>query len=94
MKYLLVGDIFQILYVEDGEGHTFRFNKNENKWIKDGYSLFVASTGFDESEPEGSPYRYGSGDYLQEIVEISKEEAEAFISQPIDEEEIKSMLKA
>ena len=31
--------------------------------------------GFDPSEPEGSPYRFGNGSVLREMKEISEEEA-------------------
>lgn len=93
MKYLLVGDDYKTLYIQDDKGTTaLRYNKKENKWEDGSYSLFVASTGYDDSEPEGSPYRWGSGSSLQEITYISKEEAEHFISKTINEQEMKKML--
>lgn len=93
MKYLLVGDDYKTLYIQDDKlTKALRYNKKENKWKDGSYSLFVASTGYDDSEPEGSPYRWGSGSSLQEITYISKEEAENFISKTINEEEMKKML--
>lgn len=93
MKYLLVGDNYKTLYIQDDKlTKALRYNKKENKWEDGSYSLFVASTGYDDSEPEGSPYRWGSGSSLQEITYISKEEAENFICKTINEEEMKKML--
>lgn len=90
MKYLLVGDDYQILYIEEGT-MSFRYNQKDKTWVYGGSDLFEARTGFDPYEPEGSPYRYGSSSSLKDIVEISKEEAEKFISSPINEEELKAL---
>ena len=93
MKYLLVGDNYKTLYIQNDKGtKAFCFNKKDNKWEDGSYSLFVASTGYDDSEPEGSPYRWGSGSSLQEIKYITKEEAEKFLNKPIDEKELEKLM--
>jgi hypothetical protein len=38
-------------------------------------------------------YRYGNPDCMEDIKEISKEEAEKFIGKTLDEEELMSLLK-
>lgn len=45
------------------------------------------------SEPPGSMYRYGNPDRMEDIKEISKEEAEKFIGKTLDEEELMYLLK-
>ena len=93
MKYLLVGDDDKELFIEDVERNlSIYYNKYQNKWLYGGLKLFDARVGYDPYEPDGSPYKYGCLEYLKEIVEISKEEAEAFLEKPIDEEEIKVIL--
>ena len=95
MKYLLLGDDGDIkrLFIEDEKGiKSVRYNAKEQKWVPGGSELFDNRIGFDPYEPEGSPYRYGCGGCMKDIVEISKEDAEKFISKSIDEEEIKKLL--
>ncbi len=51
------------------------------KWIEDENSEVMDHLwGFDPSEPEGSPYRFGNGSILREMKEISKEEAVAIMN--------------
>ena len=93
MKYLLVGDDFQVLFIEnDAQNKSVFYNKAEHKWLKGGTRLNDYRVGFDESEPEDSLYRYGNGSCMPDIVIITKEQAEAFISQKISEEEILKLL--
>lgn len=88
MKYLLVGDDDKTLFMEDDEQTTsIRFDVKEDDWVPAFSELFWARIGFDPSEPEDSPYRYGNTSCMPEIVEITHEEAEAFISQNINEKE-------
>ena len=96
MKYLLLGDEGDTkrLFIEDDNGvNSLRFDKNNQRWVSGGSELFDNRIGFDPYEPEGSPYRYGCSSCMKDIVEISKEDAEAFINQSIDEEEIKKLLR-
>lgn len=93
MKFLLLGDDYKTLYVEtDDQMVSLRFDQSQNKWVPGGTALFDNRVGFDPSEPEDSIYRYGNIDCMKELKEISKEEAEAFISMKIDEDEIIKML--
>ncbi len=93
MNYLVVGDDYKTLYIQDDKGtKTLRYNKKESKWEDGSYSLFVASTGYDDSEPEGSPYRWGSGSSLQDVTYISKEEAEEFLGKAIDEKDLEKLM--
>ena len=62
--------------------------KKEKKWIKGKTELFDARVGYDPYELEDSIYKYGTGEYLLDIIQITKEEAEAFISECIDEDDI------
>ena len=94
MKFLLLGDDYKTLYVEtDNQMVSLRFDKSQNKWVPGGTALFDNRVGFDPSEPEDSIYRYGNSDCMKEIKKISKEEAEAFTSQNIDEKELTFLLK-
>lgn len=92
MKYLLLGDDFKRLFVEnDKQTCSFYFHQKEHRWVYGGMELWDNRVGFDDSEPEGSPYRYGSSSCMREIVEITKEAAEAFIHTRIDEEVINEL---
>ena len=94
MKYLLAGDDYQVLYVEDDkQRHSIRYNLKEEKWFPGMNELWDYRIGFDESEPEDSIYRYGNSDRMKTIKEITHKEAEAFIKKDIDEKKIKKMLK-
>lgn len=74
------------LYVEnDFTGISLCYHKSLKKWVDGGYDFWDSRVGFDESEPIGSPYRYGNGSCMDDITEITKEEAEKFIDQKIDE---------
>ena len=89
MKYLLVGDDYQRLYFEDDEQTcSIRFDPRENDWIPAFSELLWARIGFDSSEPDDSLYRYGNISCMPDIIEITKEEAEAFVKQPINEDEL------
>lgn len=88
MKYLLVGDDYKTLYVEDDQ----QLHSNDI-WLPGKNELWSFRVGFDSSEPEDSIYRYGNTDCMKEIKEITKEEAEAFISKKIDEKEIRRLLR-
>ena len=93
MKYLLLGDDYKKLFVENDEQTcSFCFHPKERKWVYGGMELWDNRVGFDDSEPEGSPYRYGNDSCMREIVEITKEAAEAFIQTTIDEEVITELL--
>ena len=93
MKYLLVGDEYKILYVEDDKQiHSMVYNSKDNIWIPGNNELWSYRLGFDDSEPEDSIYRYGNTDCMREIKEITQKEAEAFIGKKIDEKEIQRML--
>ena len=94
MKYLLVGDEDKTLFIEDDEQrHSIFYSEYQKKWLPGGDRLWRYRVGFDESEPEDSIYRYGNGSCMPEIKEITKEEAEAFISKKIDEKEIRRLLR-
>ena len=85
MKYLLVGDSDKTLFIENEITNKCVFySKTKDMWFDGGTRLMDARVGFDPYEPEGSPYRYGNGSCLLDIVEITKEEAEAFINRKID----------
>lgn len=89
MKYLLLGDDYKKLFIEDDEQTTsIRFDPKEDDWVPGFSELLWARIGFDPSEPEDSPYRYGNLSCMPDIVEITHEEAEAFISQKINEAEV------
>lgn len=91
MKYLLLGDDYQTLFVEDDEGfYSLRYDINNHKWVNGGTTLLDNRIGFDPSEPEDSIYRFGNSDCMKTIREISHHEAELFISSKIDE---KSLIK-
>ena len=93
MKYFLLGDDHKDLYVEtDDQTASLRYDKSQRKLVPGGTALFDNRIGFDSSEPEDSIYRYGNIDCMKEIKEISKEEAEAFISLKIDAKELIALM--
>ena len=89
MKYLLLGDDYKKLFIEDDKQFiSFRYDTNKEQWVPGGTELFDNRVGFDASEPEGSPYRFGSLSCMKDIVEITKEDAEIFIGKSIDEKKV------
>ena len=94
MKYLLLGDENKTLFIEDDEQlYSIRYNPSKDEWCLGGSELWDNRVGFDSSEPEDSPYRYGNSSCMKTITEISHEEAEAFISKKIDKEGVQRLLK-
>lgn len=56
----------------------------DGKWVKDFRHVIMNHLmGFDSSEPEDSPYRYGNTDILMEIDKISEEHAIPIMNQQI-----------
>ena len=93
MKYLLLGDESKRLFVEsDNQIYSVWYNANEERWVQGKTELFDARIGYDPYEPNDSMYKYGATEYLLDIVQITKEEAEKFISKKIDEDLISTML--
>ena len=93
MKYLLLGNDYKELFIEDDKQFkSFRYDPNKEQWVPGGTELSDNRVGFDASEPEGSPYRYGNPSCMEDIVEITKEEAESFIGKPINENELIKLL--
>ncbi len=61
--------------IAKGIGYSYWFYYN-NKWEEDTESIVSDKlNGFDSSEPEDSPYAFGSTSVMDEIKEISYEEA-------------------
>lgn len=57
---------------------AFHFDPNEDgKWVECDYTTCISDYlyGFDVSKPEGSPYKFGNGDIMRRIQEITEEEA-------------------
>ncbi len=93
MKYLLFGDETKTLFIEDDErNRSIFFSKHFNEWLSGGMRLWDARVGFDPSEPEDSPYRYGNGSCMPDIEAVTKEEAESFVGFKINEVEIETLL--
>ena len=93
MRYLLLGDEIKRLFVEsDNQLYSIWYNLKEGKWVQGTTELFDARVGYDPYEPDDSIYKYGAGEYLLDIVQITKEEAENFIKKQIDEKEIAIMI--
>ena len=80
MTYYLMNGI---LCVEKDNGRIYRYSHVENKWIDYTIEFNDAQVGFDPSEPEGSPYRYGNGSCMADITTITKEEALKYIDESI-----------
>ena len=94
MKYLLLGDDYKTLFIEDNkQQYSIEYDPKTKQWYPGGNELFNNRVGFDSSEPIDSPYRYGNSSCMRSIVEITHEEAEAFISEEIDEGDVVSLLK-
>ena len=93
MKYLLLGDSYKTLFIEDDEQqYSIKYDLKTKQWYPGGNELFNNRVGFDSSEPIDSPYRYGNSSCMRPIVEITHKEAEAFISEEIDEVYINALL--
>ena len=94
MKYLLLGDDYKVLYVEDDKGVlSFRYCISNDEWVPGGSDIWAARVGFDPYEPEDSIYRYGNSDCMKDIVYITHKEAEEFIGKKINETDIKKLFK-
>ena len=94
MKYLLLGDDTKTLFIEnDDTTKSIFYDAKNKKWRNGGTRLWDARVGFDPSEPEDSPYRYGNSSCMLDIIEISKEKAEEFMGKKINEAAIKGLLK-
>ena len=94
MKYLLLGDDYKTLFIEDNkQQYSIKYDPKTKQWYPGGNELFNNRVGFDSSEPIDSPYRYGNSSCMRSIEEITYEEAEAFISQEIDEDYVMCLLK-
>ena len=93
MKYLLLGDETKTLFVEDDEQlFAVYYDSRSDQWFDGTYKLWKNRVGFDPSEPTDSPYRYGNLSCMEDIVDVSKEEAEAFIGSKIDENMLTELL--
>ena len=94
MKYLLLGDEYKTLFFEDNkQQYSIKYDPQTKQWYPGGNELFDNRVGFDSSEPIDSPYRYGNSSCMRPIIEITKEEAEAFISKEINESTLNELLK-
>ena len=94
MKYLLLGDEHETLFIEDDEQHySIKYDPQTKKWLPGGSELFDNRIGFDSSEPIDSPYRYGNSSCMRPIIKITKEKAEEFISKEINENALNELLK-
>lgn len=72
--------------VARSEGFDRLFLFKNGKWIRDeGYVVMDHLMGYDPSEPEDSPYCFGSTSILMEMEEITEEEAVSAINQQIAE---------
>ena len=87
MKYLLLGDDYKRLFVEnDKQTFAIFYDAKNNMWYDGTYTLWKNRVGFDPSEPEDSMYRYGNSSSMEEIVVITHEQTEEFLSQKFTEE--------
>lgn len=91
--YLLVGDEDPVLFIENDQYVSIKYLSINKKWVAGGHELNDARYGYDPSEPEGSPYRFGNHSEMKRIKRISKEEAEEFIHNSINLEELNSLFK-
>lgn len=88
-KYLLVRkNDHQQLFVENDKAVSFWFSPRLKMWVYAGWKLSDARVGYDPSESEGSGYRFGNSSEMKRIMEISKEEAEKYLNQEINEDEL------
>ena len=86
--------IILTLFIEDDEQqHSIKYDLKTKQWYSGGNELFNNRVGFDSSEPIDSPYRYGNSSCMRSIVEITREEAEAFIPEEINEDGARRLLK-
>ena len=76
IRYYLIYDRIvgkQELY---SDYHSDNWLFKDGKWVPDtGFEIMDHLIGYDQSEPEDSPYAIGSTDVLMEMDEISEEEA-------------------
>ena len=94
MKYLLLGDENKTLFIEDDEQlYSIKYDPKSGLWYPGNNELWNNRVGFDSSEPIDSPYRYGNSGCMRPITEITREEAETFISKKIDDKFVKRLLR-
>ena len=76
--YYLIND--RLLGKREGDYAYYLFR--DGNWIKDENWLILGKLGgYDDSEPDDSPYGWGSTSVMDEIKEISKQEADRFIEE-------------
>lgn len=81
------------LYIEyDGGRHCVHYLEWKNEWVDGGNDLNDARWGFDESEPEDSPYRFGNASCMYDLKKITKEEAEEIVGDEINPYEIRDKI--
>ena len=60
LTHTLVNTSKKLFVEDDKQFKSFRYDPNKEQWVPGGTELFDNRIGFDASEPEDSPYRYGS----------------------------------
>ena len=91
MDYWLIGNKQKTLFIANKGGwRSYYFDVKEKTWKDGGCKVADVIHGFDSSEPADSPYAFGNFDIDFDV--ISKEEAESFIGESIDEEKFKKLL--
>lgn len=81
--YYLIHDRVIAKREKDGD-YNRDYILREGKWVVDSDHVIMDHlAGYDPSEPEDSPYRFGSTSILMEMDEISLEQATLIINQQI-----------
>lgn len=82
MEYYLIEDI-EVCIRNDKK--DYKYNSLKGEWEPIPWSYIQDYLmGFDESEPEGSPYRMFNGDIMRRIKELDESEAERIIGEKIE----------
>jgi hypothetical protein len=87
LKYLTLGDERQV-FVESANHTYLTYDSINQEWKDATTEVWDTQFGYDESEPEGSPYRFGNGSCMKTIRYISKADAEMMIGFKISQRKL------
>lgn len=83
----------KVLYVESADRTYLKYDSSKHGWIDATTEVWDTQFGYDASEPEGSPYRFGNGSCMKTIKYINKADAETMIRRKIYQGELLAIFK-
>lgn len=81
------------MFVESANHTYLTYDSINQEWKDATTEVWDTQFGYDESEPEGSPYRFGNGSCMKTIRYISKADAEMMIGFKISQRKLIAIFK-